>query len=88
MSPPSFITYFILLRFILLEAGMMLSKCSCNNIDYYNNLTSSAARHSTSYSKYSKILNTSCLPKWPRQTVQPQIRLLQKKQSDQCLPSL
>ena len=45
MSSPCFITYFILLRFILLEAGIMLSKCSCNNIDYYNNLTSSAPRH-------------------------------------------
>ena len=36
----------------------------------------------------SKILNTSCLPKRPRQTVQTQIRLLLKKQSDQGLPCL
>ena len=41
-----------------------------------------------SYGKRSKILNTSCLPKRPRQTGQSQIRLLLKKQSDQGLPSL
>ena len=33
-------------------------------------------------SKCSKSLNTSCLPKWLRQTVQTQIRLLLMKQSD------
>ena len=38
--------------------------------------------------KRSKISNTSCLPKRPRQTVQTQIRLLLKKQSDQGLPCL
>ena len=37
---------------------------------------------------YSKISNTSCLPKKPRQTAQTQIRLLLKKQSDQGLPCL
>ena len=40
------------------------------------------------YGKCSKISNTSCLPKRPRQTVQTQIRLLLKKQSDQGLPHL
>ena len=40
------------------------------------------------YIKCSKILNTSCLPKRPRQTGQTQIRLLLKKQSDLGLPSL
>ena len=40
------------------------------------------------YGKCSKISNTSCLPNRPRQTRQTQIRLLLKKQSDQCLPSL
>ena len=39
----------------------------------------------TVYSKCSKSLNPSCLPKRPRQTPQTQIRLLQKKQSDQGL---
>ena len=33
------------------------------------------------YGKFSQILNTSCLPKRPRQTVKTQIRLLLKKQS-------
>ena len=37
------------------------------------------------YRKFSKISNTSCLPKRPRQTVQTQIRLLFQKQSDQSL---
>ena len=37
------------------------------------------------YSKSSKILNASCLLKKPRRTVQTQIRLLLKKQSDQGL---
>ena len=36
----------------------------------------------------SKILNTSSLPKRPKQTVQIQIRLLHQKQSDQGLPCL
>ena len=40
------------------------------------------------YSKFSKIKNFSYLPKRPRQTVQTQIRLLLKKQSDQGLPCL
>ena len=40
------------------------------------------------YGKCSKILNTSCLPKRPRQTGQTQIRLLLMKQSDPCLPCL
>ena len=41
------------------------------------------------YSKCSKISNTSCLLKRPsRQTAQTQIRLLLKKQSDQDLPCL
>ena len=35
-----------------------------------------------------KTSNTSCLPKRHRQTVQTQIRLLLKKQSDQGLPCL
>ena len=35
-----------------------------------------------------KILNTSCLPKRPRQTAQTQIRLLLKKPSDQHLTCL
>ena len=34
------------------------------------------------YGKCSKILNTSCLPKRPRQTSQTQIRLLLKKQGN------
>ena len=38
------------------------------------------------YSKCYKILITSCLLKSSRQTVQTQIRLLLKKQSDQGLP--
>ena len=40
------------------------------------------------YGKCSKISNTSCLPKRPRETKQTQIRLLLKKQSDQVLPCL
>ena len=40
------------------------------------------------YSKCSKILNMGCLLKRPRQTMQTQIRLLLKKQSDQDLPCL
>ena len=40
------------------------------------------------YGKCSKILNTSCLPKMPRTTVQTQVRLLLKKQSDQGLTCL
>ena len=40
------------------------------------------------YGKCSKISNTSHLPKKPSQTVQTQIRLLLKKQSDQGLPCL
>ena len=40
------------------------------------------------YGKCSKILNTSCMLKQPRQTGQTQIRLLLKKQSDQGLPCL
>ena len=39
------------------------------------------------YNRCSKILNTSCLPKRPRQTVQTKIILLLKKQSDYGLPS-
>ena len=42
----------------------------------------------TDYCRCSKTSNTSCLPKTPRQTVQSQIRLLLKKQSDQGLPCL
>ena len=38
------------------------------------------------YGKYSKISNTSCLPKRLRQTGHTQIRLLLKNQSDQDLP--
>ena len=38
--------------------------------------------------KCSKILNSSCLPKRPRQMGQTQIRLLLKKQSDQGLSGL
>ena len=38
------------------------------------------------YGRFSKILNTSYLPKRGRQTVQTQTRLLLKKQSDQGLP--
>ena len=48
----------------------------------------STALHSNSYSKCSKISNVGCLPKRPGQTVQSQIRLLLKKQSDQGLPCL
>ena len=40
------------------------------------------------YGKFSKISNTSCLQKRPRQTVQTHIRLLLKKQSDHDLPCL
>ena len=40
------------------------------------------------YGKCSKIINTSCLTKRPRQTVQTQIRLLLKKQSDLGIPCL
>ena len=40
------------------------------------------------YSKCSKISNTNCLPKRPRQKGQSQIRLLPKKQSDQGLSFL
>ena len=40
------------------------------------------------YGKCSKILNTNCLQKKPRQTGQTQIRLLLQKQSDQGLPYL
>ena len=40
------------------------------------------------FGKCSKILNTSCLPKWPRQTGQTQIRLLLNWQSDQHLHCL
>ena len=40
------------------------------------------------YGKCSKISNTICLPKRPRQTGRTQIRLLLKKQSDQGLPYL
>ena len=40
------------------------------------------------YGKCSKILNTSCLLKRPRQTAQTKIRMLLKKQSDQDLPYL
>ena len=40
------------------------------------------------HGKCSKISNTRCLPKRPRQTVQTQIRLLLQKQSDQGLPCL
>ena len=39
-------------------------------------------------SKCSKILNTSCRSKRPKQTEQTKIRLLLKKQSDQGLPCL
>ena len=47
---------------------------------------SKLSRHSyICYGKCSKILNTSCLPNWSRQTVQTQIRLLLEKQSDQGL---
>ena len=42
----------------------------------------------SSYDKCSKVLKTNCLPKRTRQTVQTQIRLLPKKQSDQGLPCL
>ena len=38
------------------------------------------------YGKLFQILNTSCLLKRPRQTVQAQIRQLLKKQSDQGFP--
>ena len=38
--------------------------------------------------KCSKILNTSCRPKRQRQTLQTQIRLFLKTQSDQGLPCL
>ena len=41
---------------------------------------------SLNYSKCFKTSNTSCLKKRPRQTVQTQIRLLLKKQSDQGFP--
>ena len=37
------------------------------------------------YGKWFKFSNTSFLPNGPRQTVQTQIRLLKKKQSDQGL---
>ena len=40
------------------------------------------------YGRCSKILNTSCVSKRPRQTEQTLIRLLLKKQSDQGLPCL
>ena len=40
------------------------------------------------YSRCSKISNTNRIPKRSRQTVQTQIRLLLKKQSDQRLPYL
>ena len=40
------------------------------------------------YGRCSKTSNTSCQPKISRQTVQIQIRLLLKKQSDQDLPCL
>ena len=41
-----------------------------------------------SYSRFSKISNTSYPPKRPRQTMQTKIKLLLKKQSDQGLPCL
>ena len=40
------------------------------------------------YAKYSKLLSTHCLPKRSRQTVQTQIRLLLRKQSDLGFPCL
>ena len=40
------------------------------------------------YGRCSKLLNTSCVSGRPRQTMQIQIRLLLKKQSDQGLPCL
>ena len=42
----------------------------------------------TVYGKCVKISNTSCLLKQPKQTGQPQIRLLLKKHTDQGLPCL
>ena len=42
----------------------------------------------SAYGKCSKILDSSFLPKRPRQTVQTKIRLLLKKQSDQGLHRL
>ena len=46
------------------------------------------SRTEREYDKCSKILNTHCLPKRPRQIGQTQSRLLLKKQSDQGLPYL
>ena len=61
---------------------VILSKLNCNSAEAF--VTMSIFM----YSKYSKISNTSYLPKMPRQTAKTQIRLLLKKQSDLGLPCL
>ena len=53
--------------------------------DHKSDNKNKATQH---YGKCSKMSKSSCLPKRPRQTVQTQIRLLLKKQSDQGLPCL
>ena len=44
--------------------------------------------HAYGFTPVCTVLNANCLPKRPRQTVQTQIRLLLRKQSDQGLPCL
>ena len=67
----------------------LLEKCQTFGPESYPTKLSGSAHGSASilsYGKCSKISNTSCLLKKSRQTVQTQIRLLLKKQSDQDLP--
>ena len=59
--------------------------CSLIRIYFYSQNFSSIG--TLAYGRCSKISNTSCLPKRPRQTAQTPMRFL-KKQSDQGLPCL
>ena len=60
-----------------------------NRSQFYSQIDClSTCKYKVLQNKCSKISNTGCLPKMPRQTVQTQIRLLLKKQSDQGLRSL
>ena len=74
------------------NAVCRVNRCGSCSYEWYNGVTGNILQCQgeciLDYGKLSKIRNTNCLPKRPRQKRQTQIRPLRKKRSDQGIPYL
>ena len=79
-----YLHFFLLLFFYRMSRpGMVASIHVSLKTDMERLVPLGSFKSEVSHCKCSKISNTSCLPKRPRQTMQTQIRLFLRKQSDQ-----